>query len=388
MVAAYCVLLWGASGAAHVPKQGVLAAAHDDAQVGASNFHRKLTPQEKRSVSEDKLAKCPLTAPLVLLKTGEAGSSAVMQALKEVLAPCPIYAEILNTETKVKCTASLVRQHEERFKTALSQNAIISHSPQSSAGGCLATVDPEGPKRLTKVLQGSGATIVAWTRTNTLRSLAGHPGQGARLAKKGKETVKRFTGQEFYNATKVVEHTMSKACAMLEVKKAMQLSTGKKHWDQHLTYEQFGHSPMATMAKLMSWVQLKSAFNATGLIDAYQGDLRTPHVEDAKATRQGMKGYFDNDKEVLGNLSAVCLDWMYYGGAYTNIERPKNMCLSAPSSTKAGFGGFDCTVKQGKTKPASFLTAAELSAAAVSDNPWWPSDIDAELYGSSRHSQS
>jgi len=66
------------------------------------------------------------------------------------------------------------------------------------------------------------------------------------------------------------------------VKKAMQLSTGKKHWDQHLTYEQFGHSPMATMAKLMSWVQLKSAFNATGLIDVaarrYGCTLRRPSL--------------------------------------------------------------------------------------------------------------
>jgi len=375
-LAACCVLLLGASGAAHVPEQG-LAAAHDDPQVSASDFHAKPEPIKHL---EEKLAGCPLTKPVVILKVGESGSSAVVQGLKEMLAPCLIYGEILNMPVNnFECTASLVRQHEERFKTALSQNAIISHDPHSSAGGCLSTMDSKGPERLTKLLQGSGATVVAWTRTNALRHEAGHPGQGARLAKRGKATITKFKGEEFYNATKVVENTMRHACGMLEVKKAMQLSTGQKHWHQHLTYEEFGHSPMGTMAKLMSWVQLKPAFNATGLLNAYTGYLREPHVEDKKAT-VSMASYFNNPKEVIGNLSAVCLDWMYYGGAYTNMVRPKNMCLSASTCAKAGF---ECTCAEKKHKQASFLEDRELSAAAVSYNAWWPDETDASLYTNS-----
>jgi len=313
------------------------------------------------------LARCSLAAPIVLLKTGESGSSAIVHGLEAALAPCVVYQEILHhvgTVSGTKCSPNLISKHEETFKQALAQNAVISTNPQTMAGGCFSMAVEGGGRRLAALLRNTNATIVAWTRTNTLRRTLGVAGTNARLAREGKQTVSRTPSVA---ARTVVKEVIQLSCEMLQVTKALQLSTAERYWHQHISYEQFAHDPLATMGKLLSWAQFKPGFDAEHVLDAYQGDLRTTHTEPQKELCS-LEHHFDQPDEVLGNLSAACLDWMYWGGSYTNTSRPRPMCLSAPSCTSAKLT-CDCNEK---AILDSLLTAHETSAAAVANATWWP----------------
>jgi len=104
--------------------------------------HQQMTPPGSQLAGRPPIGVnstiCPLAKPLVLLKAGRAGSSAVELGLVEILKGCLGYQEISHDDALVRphgCTPEVVEKQTQVWREALMSNAIISHNPVSRGGG-------------------------------------------------------------------------------------------------------------------------------------------------------------------------------------------------------------------------------------------------------------
>ncbi|KAH8092291.1 hypothetical protein JL720_5259 [Aureococcus anophagefferens] len=83
---------------------------------------------------------------------------------------CPEKQEIVHVHKEGRQNASCARQ-EAKWRKALAAPQVITHNPVTVAGGCFGThaADGAGARRLARMLQSSNATVVSWTRRNSLR---------------------------------------------------------------------------------------------------------------------------------------------------------------------------------------------------------------------------
>ena len=113
---------------------------------------------------------CPLTKPIVILKSARSASTHLYDKLLEVLPGCSGYPEISHDDDLLRhgCTAKAYQYQEAVWRMALSKNAIITHNPSTQGGGCFSSYF-DGEERLTELLEAENATVVSWTRNNVLR---------------------------------------------------------------------------------------------------------------------------------------------------------------------------------------------------------------------------
>ena len=310
---------------------GMTASPHGEGV--ASVLHSLDLPSQPSSAEG-----CPLTKPIVILKSARSASTHLYDKLLEVLPGCSGYPEISHDDDLLRhgCTAKAYQYQEAVWRMALSKNAIITHNPSTQGGGCFSSYF-DGEERLTELLEAENATVVSWTRNNVLRQRYSEyltsvtDGVSANLSKVAQGDERGFVK---WNATgkEVVSEVVNGACEMLAIQSAAK-QCSKHH--RHVVYEEYAKDPYAALKRVLSWAELKEGVKPAELLKPHRDALRPRPDEFAFA---GSFAYaFERPEDIFQSLQAVCLDWTFWGGSFTSIHTPRPMCLAAPSCEQAGL---------------------------------------------------
>ena len=263
-------------------------------QAVGAQVRRKLTKLKHPDYRKFDTVLCPLSKPIVLLKSGRSGSSSIEEVLMTILQYCPGYQEISHNNSLLEhgCTHASLAEQRRLWSEALNNNGIISHNPTTDAGGCFSSYFG-GAQRLPIMLRNSGATVISWTRNNVLRQkysdvVAHETGDyGGRAAAHGPLWEGTPNG--------IASATINGACQMLAIQSAHQMST--EHHDRVIQYEEYANDPYGTVARLLGWASLKEGYTPEGLLSPHATLLKrrpepeTPSCaalfEDPDGTRAG-----------------------------------------------------------------------------------------------------
>ena len=236
---------------------GMTASPHGEGV--ASVLHSLDLPSQPSSAEG-----CPLTKPIVILKSARSASTHLYDKLLEVLPGCSGYPEISHDDDLLRhgCTAKAYQYQEAVWRMALSKNAIITHNPSTQGGGCFSSYF-DGEERLTELLEAENATIVSWTRNNVLRQ-------------KYSDMAARVSGDYGGHATAadaplwegspkgIAGAAIKSACQMLAIQSAHRMSTDRH--EQVVQYEDYANDPYGTVRRLLGWAALKDGYTPEGLL--------------------------------------------------------------------------------------------------------------------------
>lgn len=280
---------------------------------------------------------CPLLKPIVILKASRSAATNLYDKLLKVLPGCAGYQEISHDDDLMKngCTAKAFQYQEAVWKDALRKNAIITHNPATQGGGCFSSYY-KGASRLTELLTAEDATVLSWTRNNVLRQRYSEFRQAATKDSSGNTSTAIGSDIVKWGAPgrEIVQEVINGACEMLAIQSAAKRCTSHQH--RHVVYEDYAKDPMAAVEQVLQWAELKEGVNVKEVLEPYRDSLQRKSDELAFA---GSFAYaFERPDDVFKSLQAVCLDWTFWGGSFTDTHTPRPMCLSAPSCERAGLG--------------------------------------------------
>ena len=265
---------------------------------------------------------CLLPRPLVVLKSGRSASTSMARELAAITR-CPEKQEIVHVHKEGRQNASCARQ-EAKWRKALAAPQVITHNPVTTAGGCFGThaADGAGARRLARMLQSSNATVVSWTRRNSLRVVladmcASNTGDNSgsasacypwRTADYSPEYVAWRTAIEYGKRQKIVSIAAD--------------AGGVADFD----FETFAAHAAATLMALLGHVLgPKAAAAAVAAKPPTQMSDSSAPVEAA----------FDRPELVLSALKRACLDWTFFGGSWENAREPRAPCPASLSSARS-----------------------------------------------------
>ena len=263
---------------------------------------------------------CFLHAPLVILKSERAGSTTMMDDLRSILPECNAYPEIVHAISRLhgytgKCTAAELAEETNFWNAALSSRAIISHNPITQAGGCFAAAKGrnEGVERLVMMLRShpSKPTVVSLTRRNALRIEVSlhwaletnnwhrHPGISyPPLATKPSALAQKVLAR--YQKEQTIRTIGSQCGAQLAIE-----------------FEDWALRRAPTYRKLLHSVANLSSSVVSSLIEPHLTML-APHPEREAVS---FAAAFSSPNDILAELTRRCMDWMFWGGSYTNVTK-------------------------------------------------------------------
>jgi len=238
----------------------------------------------------------------------------------EAITGCPLSREILHKHTNLSCAGQ-----DSIWRAALDAPRVITHNPITAAGGCFSEHVPHGAagaRRLARMLKNSNATVVSWTRRNSLRVVLADMCASNTGNNSGSASACYPWPVADYSPAYWVRRTASEYEKQRKIVSIAADAGGVADFD----FETFAAHAAATLTVLLGHVLgPKAAAAAVAAKPPTQ-------MSDSSAS---LEAAFDRPELVLNALRRACLDWTFFGGSWENAREPRAPCPASLSSARS-----------------------------------------------------